>query len=278
MQAVGPNTHPPTDQQIVGTITFNHPLVIPAKTGKDEYPIYGDTSWKMNLSKKYQKKGKALSKTIAQAGYDGIVTVRKDGKGTGEIVDLRFLHTGIYEKNPALPGQTDLLSWIEGEKGASVPSKSPSRSKLSKAKFTLRQGQQTYECKPVRSNPADYPMKQAQPTPGWGGSGWPGALPPPRRPKAWQRRYVKQEMPFLWEKDRSTIVDRKGIPHTIPNSDKTNDEIVFKRTDLRDQGDRWRLSKNSFGHYRLDSDTYERTFYSVDEVAEFLSKIKAVMV
>ena len=122
-------------------------------------------------------------------------------------------------------------------------------------------------------------MIQAVPTPGWGGSGWGGALPPPRRPKAWQKRYERNGWgPFLWEKDRETIVDRKGVPHKIPNNDETDEELIFKRTDLRNQKDRFKLSKNSLGHYRLDSDKYLRTFYSVDEVAEFLSQKKAEVV
>ena len=117
------------------------------------------------------------------------------------------------------------------------------------------------------------------PTPGWGGSSWPGALPPPRKPKRWQRMYKKMGWgPFLWEKDRETIVDRNGVPHKIPNNEETSDVLTFKRTDLRNQPDRFKLSKNSFGHYSLDSDKYLRTFYSVDEVAEFLSKMKAEVV
>lgn len=72
-------------------VTFRNPLVVPLNTGgKGE--IYGDDSWKMNLSREFNnKKGSSLSNAIAKAGHDGIVTV--DGRGnTSEIIDLRHLH------------------------------------------------------------------------------------------------------------------------------------------------------------------------------------------
>lgn len=68
-------------------VTFNKPLVIKFnKSGG----TYDKDSWKAQLSESYGKKGKALSKAIANDGYDGIVTV--DKYGTSEIVDLRHLH------------------------------------------------------------------------------------------------------------------------------------------------------------------------------------------
>lgn len=121
-------------------------------------------------------------------------------------------------------------------------------------------------------------MVQAVPTQGWGGSGWGGGIRPPSKPNAWQRRYQRRNDPYWFKKDRETIVDLKGQPHTIPNSDDTDDAIVMKRTDLRNQPDRYRLTKNSFGHYRIESDQYVRTFYDVDEAGEFLSQIRAVVV
>lgn len=66
---------------IVGTTTFNNPIVI--KAGE-----YGDeSSWKRSLSKAYgNKTGKALSKAIIASGHDGIITVFMGQHG--EIVDL----------------------------------------------------------------------------------------------------------------------------------------------------------------------------------------------
>ena len=71
-----------------GAVTFENPLVM-------EWGTSGYGGWKSVLSDKFGgKKGKALSKAIAKAGYDGIVT---KGKSRGEdyiseIVDLTFLH------------------------------------------------------------------------------------------------------------------------------------------------------------------------------------------
>ena len=91
-----PDGAAPTTTGMVGSISFNNPLVVYENTGTGP-GIYDDQSWKMNLSRAYSgKKGKALSAAIAKDGYDGIVTVGK--YGTGEIVDLRYLHTGVVEK------------------------------------------------------------------------------------------------------------------------------------------------------------------------------------
>jgi hypothetical protein len=78
-----------------GTVTFHNPLVVPFNW--EPFGGYDDKSWKVNLSQKFKgKKGKSLSKAIAKAGYDGIVTVSlgPDGKpyDTREIVDLTSFH------------------------------------------------------------------------------------------------------------------------------------------------------------------------------------------
>ena len=96
MQSVGDATKA-LPNGIVGKITFNKPIVIQENTVPGGR-IYDENSWKANLSAAYGgKKGKALSQAIAKDGYDGVVTVGKHG--TGEIVDLRFLHTGVMEKS-----------------------------------------------------------------------------------------------------------------------------------------------------------------------------------
>lgn len=67
-----------------GSIEFTSPLVI------EHVATKGADGWKQRLSSAYKgKTGKALSKAIAADGYDGIVTVEKDG--TSEIVDLTNL-------------------------------------------------------------------------------------------------------------------------------------------------------------------------------------------
>lgn len=91
----------PLPGQIVDDVTFKNPLVIKGNTG-DSGNLYDENSWKANLSKAFGgKKGKALSKAVAEAGYDGIVTANelKGQHYSGEIVDLRFLHSGVVEKS-----------------------------------------------------------------------------------------------------------------------------------------------------------------------------------
>lgn len=68
-----------TDKMISGELTFQNPLVLQHER------------WKKNLSGAFgNKRGKALSKAIIEAGYDGVVTVSegKQGKYTSEIVDF----------------------------------------------------------------------------------------------------------------------------------------------------------------------------------------------
>jgi hypothetical protein len=69
-----------------GEITFKSPLVL-------EWRGYGEDGWKKRLSSRFGgKKGKALSKAIAAAGYDGIITVSptRGGQYATETVDLRM--------------------------------------------------------------------------------------------------------------------------------------------------------------------------------------------
>lgn len=73
-----------------GTLTFKNPLVMKLNSGTTG-GTYDADSWKSNLSKMFGgKTGKALSRAVAKAGHDGIVTV--DKYGTSEIVDLTYLH------------------------------------------------------------------------------------------------------------------------------------------------------------------------------------------
>lgn len=74
-----------------GSVRFRNPLVIPLSSDPDS--IYGEDSWKASLSRAFGGKiGKALSRAVTGAGYDGIVTVALDRRGrpidTREIVDL----------------------------------------------------------------------------------------------------------------------------------------------------------------------------------------------
>lgn len=84
-------THKYPDAQLpagweTGEVSFKNPLVV--KQTLDTDRIYGDKSWKQNLSRHLGgKKGKHLSKAVADAGHDGIVTVDERGN-TSEIVDL----------------------------------------------------------------------------------------------------------------------------------------------------------------------------------------------
>jgi hypothetical protein len=72
-----------------GMMLFLSPLVL--RFTNDPDTLYGPTSWKMRLRKVFGGKGRRLSKKIADAGFDGIVTVweiRGRGSHTKEIVDL----------------------------------------------------------------------------------------------------------------------------------------------------------------------------------------------
>jgi hypothetical protein len=60
-----------------GMQTFNNPIVLKFNTGGND--VYDDNSWKMNLYKIYKKKGMALSRALVSDGYDGIVTIDREG-------------------------------------------------------------------------------------------------------------------------------------------------------------------------------------------------------
>jgi hypothetical protein len=79
-----PKSFKPSPRYNEGVMTFENPLVIDFGGG------YSDSSnWKRVLQKQFKgKKGKALSKEIVKAGYDGIITM--DGNETSEIVDLKM--------------------------------------------------------------------------------------------------------------------------------------------------------------------------------------------
>ena len=70
-----------------GQMHFDNPLVIELNT-LPSGRIYNEHSWKALLFKKYNKKGKSLSKVLLDEGYDGIVTVDIKDKVTSEIVKL----------------------------------------------------------------------------------------------------------------------------------------------------------------------------------------------
>jgi hypothetical protein len=83
-----------------GMVRFNRPLVL--RFTDDPDSLYGPTSWKARLRRAFKAKGKALSRKLAAAGYDGIVTVWEvHGKGshTKEIVDLTMF---AAKPNPIL--------------------------------------------------------------------------------------------------------------------------------------------------------------------------------
>jgi hypothetical protein len=78
-----------------GSITFERPLVL-------EWTGYGDDGWKARLSEAFgNKKGQALSKAIANAGFDGIITVTptRGGQFATESVDL-----SMWKAAPGLQG------------------------------------------------------------------------------------------------------------------------------------------------------------------------------
>ena len=109
-------THVPNAKNLppnmeAGTVRFKNPLVIESNPDPDRH--YDENSWKVQLSREFGgKKGKALSRAVAAAGYDGIITVQKAKRGipahTGEIVDL----TGFDKPTPkAAPSTFDKEPW-----------------------------------------------------------------------------------------------------------------------------------------------------------------------
>jgi hypothetical protein len=65
---------------------FVAPLVL-ALTMSSDGPIYGPHSWKASLHRVYHKTGKALRNTLVRDGFDGIITIDRDGFSR-EIVAL----------------------------------------------------------------------------------------------------------------------------------------------------------------------------------------------
>lgn len=83
-----------------GKVTFRNPLVLAFNT-HDDGPAYDETSWKARLRSVYKAKGAALSRKLAAAGHDGIVTVltrRGRSPETSEIVDLTDYHRNKFEE------------------------------------------------------------------------------------------------------------------------------------------------------------------------------------
>ena len=74
---------------IQGTVRFENPLVLAFNTKQGLY--YSDGSWKKQLERFFRKRGRALSRAVFAAGYDGIVTVMPGTGDTREIVDLTWL-------------------------------------------------------------------------------------------------------------------------------------------------------------------------------------------
>jgi hypothetical protein len=66
---------------VYGTISFKKPLYI-------EYKTTGMDGWKKDVSEKYGKTGKALSKAIIKDGFDGIITIDSESNEIREIVNL----------------------------------------------------------------------------------------------------------------------------------------------------------------------------------------------
>jgi hypothetical protein len=93
-----------------GLQRFANPLVLAFTLDPDE--LYGQTSWKARLSGAFKAKGKALSRKLAAAGYDGIVTVwlvRGVGSHTKEIVDLTMF---THKQNPVDPIRDESFEWV----------------------------------------------------------------------------------------------------------------------------------------------------------------------
>ena len=100
----------PLPGQERGTHRFNRPLVLAFTL--DPETLYGPTSWKARLRELFKAKGKALSRKLAAAGYDGIVTVwlvRGVGSHTKEIVDLTMF---THKQNPVDTIRDESFEWV----------------------------------------------------------------------------------------------------------------------------------------------------------------------
>jgi hypothetical protein len=67
---------------ISGVVHFDSPLVL-------EYGTTSADGWKGNLSKRFNKKGRALSEFLISRGYDGIITIDSAEDALGEIVSFK---------------------------------------------------------------------------------------------------------------------------------------------------------------------------------------------
>jgi hypothetical protein len=72
-----------------GAMQFRMPIVL--RFTPNEAIAYGENDWKHRLVQETRAKGRALSRYLLGLGYDGIVTVARQGgvRGTQEIVALR---------------------------------------------------------------------------------------------------------------------------------------------------------------------------------------------
>lgn len=89
LQHIPDDGNPPPTGWERGTVAFHSPLVV----HHDEQDIYGPNGWKARLSRHFGGlTGKRLSKAIAKAGHDAVVTVWPKTGETSEIVDLTMFH------------------------------------------------------------------------------------------------------------------------------------------------------------------------------------------
>lgn len=97
-----------------GIVRFEKPIVIRITDDTDN--LYGPSSWKAKLHARFKGKGKALSKKLAKAGYDGIVTVSKHRQSsyTSEIVDLTMF---TRKSNPILAKPPIQMHSLQGTGG-----------------------------------------------------------------------------------------------------------------------------------------------------------------
>lgn len=90
-----PNPQGPPPGWETGEVAFQNPLVL----AHDEQDLYGPKGWKARLSEAFGGlTGKSLSQAVADAGFDGIVTVKPSYGETSEIVDLSMFRRDPSEK------------------------------------------------------------------------------------------------------------------------------------------------------------------------------------
>jgi hypothetical protein len=94
-----------------GTLSFENPLVIDV----DENSL---VDWKRTLSNQYgNKKGKALTKALQEAGYDGIITRNTQNNELGEIII--FDDNKSYSENNSI--QTKSIQQLQEENRMTQP-------------------------------------------------------------------------------------------------------------------------------------------------------------